>query len=335
VSDINNSLTDEALKNEVLEGNKTGWWSRLKGGLKRSTDRLNEGLKTVFTDRKLNQQMLDQLEELLISSDLGVETASLLVNTLAKNRLDQNITLDEVKNFLANSIGDILSPVAQALTIQPNYKPHVIVVVGVNGSGKTTTIGKFAKQWHDNGLSVIMAAGDTFRAAAVEQLQIWGQRLGIPVIHGPQGGDPASLAFDALCQARKDKADVLLVDTAGRLQNKADLMEELQKILRVLKKVDSTAPHTILLVLDGTTGQNAHNQVKIFQEIINITGLVITKLDGTAKGGVVVSLARKFGLPVHALGTGESEEDLQPFTSTDFARNLLGLDSGISNRKHH
>lgn len=306
--------------------NKEGWWSRLKQGLKRSSDQLSDGLKTIFVARKLDQETLDELEDLLITSDLGVETAAHLTTDLGKQRLDQDITLDEIKSFLATSIEAILDPIAEPLTIDKGLKPHVVLVVGVNGSGKTTTIGKLANLWQDQGMSVMMAAGDTFRAAAVEQLQIWGQRLNIPVVSGAPGADAAGLAYDALINAQKAGCDVLLIDTAGRLQNKAHLMEELKKINRVLAKIDPSAPHSTLLILDGTTGQNAHSQVKNFKEIIGLTGLIVTKLDGTARGGVVVSLAQKFGLPIHAIGIGETADDLRPFTSRDFARNLLGLE---------
>lgn len=306
---------------------KSGWWSRLKKGLKRSSDRLGDGLKTIFVARKLDQPTLDELEELLITSDLGVEVASRLTTDLGKQRLNQDISLEEIKAFLANAIELILTPMAQPLLLNNSLKPHVILVVGVNGSGKTTTMGKLAKQWKDQGLSVMLAAGDTFRAAAVEQLQVWGQRIDVPVVAGGPGADAAGLAYDALMQAQQAGADVLLIDTAGRLQNKAHLMEELKKIQRVLGKIDESAPHSTLLILDGTTGQNAHSQVQNFKEIIGLTGLIITKLDGTARGGVVVSLAEKFGLPIHAIGVGEAADDLRPFTSRDFARNLLGLES--------
>jgi len=312
---------------ESAEEEKGGWWSRLKKGLKRSSDRLGDGLKTIFVSRKLDQATLDELEDLLITSDLGVETATRLTEDLGKQRLNQDITLEEVKAFLASAIEVILDPVAQPLLLDQALKPHIILVVGVNGSGKTTTIGKLAKQWKDQGLSVMMAAGDTFRAAAVEQLQIWGQRLEVPVISGAPGADAAGLVYDALIKAQQAGVDILLIDTAGRLQNKAHLMEELKKIQRVIGKIDEKAPHSTLLILDGTTGQNAHSQVQNFKEIIGITGLIITKLDGTARGGVVVSLAQKFGLPIHAIGVGETADDLRPFTSHDFARNLLGVDS--------
>lgn len=312
---------------ESLAPEKGGWWSRLKQGLKRSSDRLGDGLKTIFVSRKLDQSTLEELEDLLITSDLGVETAARLTGELGKQRLNQDVTLEEVKAFLANSIEAILDPVVQPLVLDPSHKPHVVLVVGVNGSGKTTTMGKLAKQWKGQGISVMMAAGDTFRAAAVEQLQVWGQRVGAPVIAGASGADAAGLVYDAFHKAKEARADVLLIDTAGRLQNKAHLMEELKKIQRVLGKIDETAPHSTLLILDGTTGQNAHSQVQNFKEIIGLTGLIITKLDGTARGGVVVSLAQKFGLPIHAIGVGESADDLRPFTSHEFARSLLGLES--------
>jgi fused signal recognition particle receptor len=311
---------------EVIENQKEGWWSRLKQGLKRSSDRLGDGLKTIFVSRKLDQETLDALEELLITSDLGVETAARLTKDLAKQRLNQDITLEEIKTFLANAIEVILDPVAHPIPLDPTRKPYVVLVVGVNGSGKTTTMGKLAKQWKAQGLSVMMAAGDTFRAAAVEQLQVWGERLNVPVISGTPGADAAGLAYEALFQAQQAHVDILLIDTAGRLQNKAHLMEELKKIQRVFAKLDETAPHSTLLILDGTTGQNAHSQVQNFQDIIGLTGLIMTKLDGTARGGVVVSVAQKFGIPIHAIGVGESADDLRPFTSRDFARNLLGLE---------
>lgn len=309
-----------------VEEEKGGWWSRLKQGLKRSSDRLGDGLKTVFVSRKLDQETLDALEELLIASDLGVETAAQLTRDLAKQRLNQDVALEEVKAFLASEIEAMLNPLAQPLLLDKTRKPHVVLVVGVNGSGKTTTLGKLARHWQGQGSSVMMAAGDTFRTAAVEQLQVWGQRLGVPVVSGAPGADAAGLAYDALLRARQEAADILLIDTAGRLQNKAHLMEELKKIQRVLGKLDTTAPHSTLLVLDGTTGQNIHSQVQTFREMIGVTGLVITKLDGTARGGAVVAVARKFGLPLHAIGVGESADDLRPFTGHAFARNLLGLE---------
>jgi fused signal recognition particle receptor len=314
-------------KETTIEMPKQSWWSKLKSGLKRSSDKLSDGLKSIFTKRKLDRETLEELEELLISSDIGVETAASLTTALAKERLDQDITLEEVKDFLATRIASLLDPVAVPLKIDTTLKPHVILVVGVNGSGKTTTIGKLAKLWKEEGLKVHMAAGDTFRAAAVEQLKIWGQRLMVPVIAKEQGADSAGLAFDAYQEAQKANSDVLLIDTAGRLHNKAHLMEELKKVVRVLKKIDESAPHSVLLVLDATTGQNANNQVEIFKEMIGVSGLVMTKLDGTAKGGVIISLAQKYKIPIHAIGVGEQADDLRPFTSSDFARNLMGLNN--------
>lgn len=302
-----------------------GWWQQLKKGLSRSSERLSDGLKTIFTHRKLDQDMLDELEEILIAADLGVTTAAKLTQELATQRLNQDITPDEVKLFLAEHIATLLEPVAQPLTINPNHHPHVVLVVGVNGSGKTTTLGKLAKQWLEQGLKVQLVAGDTFRAAAVQQLQIWGERLSVPVHSGPAGCDAAGLVYDALVAAQKENVDVLAVDTAGRLHNKADLMAELEKIRRVMAKLDPTAPHTTLLVLDATIGQNAQIQVQTFQDLVKISGLVLTKLDGTAKGGVIVAIAEKTHLPIHAVGVGESADDLRPFTAQDFAYNLLGI----------
>ena len=305
---------------------KKGWWSRLKDGLKRSSDTLTEGLKTVFIKRKLDQETLDDLEDLLLQSDMGVETSATLTKELARQRMDQDISIEEVKTVLAQSVEKILAPVAKPLIVDIAKKPHVILVIGVNGAGKTTTISKLAKQWSEQGLSVTLVAGDTFRAAAVEQLQVWGDRLGLTVVKGPAHADAAGLAYEAFQQAKAEKTDVLLIDTAGRLHNKSHLMAELEKIVRVLKKMDPEAPHTKLLILDGTTGQNAHNQVQTFKDIIGVDGLIITKLDGTAKGGVVVSLAQKFGIPIYAIGVGETADDLKPFTSEDFSRTLLGVE---------
>ena len=260
---------------------------------------------------------------------MGPATAAKLAGGLSKRRFAEEVSPLQVRAALAEDIAEILDPVARPLDIDPGAKPHVVLVIGVNGSGKTTTIGKLAKQYVDRGLTVSLAAGDTFRAAAVEQLQIWGERTGAPVLARATGADAAGLAYDALEAARRRADDVLLVDTAGRLQNKADLMAELQKIIRVLRKIDDSAPHTILLVLDATTGQNAHSQVEIFREMAEVTGLVVTKLDGSARGGVLVALAERFGLPVHAVGVGESVEDLHPFAANDFARGLMGLEDLI------
>ena len=306
---------------------KQGWWQRLKSGLKKSSDRIEDGLKNIFVRRHLDQETLEEFEELLISNDLGVETASRLTQALAKQKLDREVTDVEIKEFLQTQVEAILSPYAQPLTINPEHSPHIILVVGVNGSGKTTTIGKMGKFWQDQGVNVHFAAGDTFRAAAVAQLQVWAERLQIPIYSTTDGGDAAALAFTAITQAKAAGAELLFIDTAGRLHNKATLMDELSKIIRVIKKVAPSAPHSVLLVLDATTGQNAHAQVEVFKEIAGVTGLIITKLDGTAKGGVVVSLADKHKLPIHAIGVGEAAEDLRPFTAADFASTLVGIDS--------
>jgi fused signal recognition particle receptor len=262
---------------------------------------------------------------LLIQADMGVDTALRVSANLAEGRMGRRVSVEEIKTALAQEIARIMEPVARPLPLYPK-KPQVVLVVGVNGSGKTTTIGKLASQFKAAGKTVVIAAGDTFRAAAVEQLQIWGQRAGVPVLTAPEGSDPASLAFDAMTRAEADGADLLMIDTAGRLQNRADLMEELAKIVRVIRKKDPSAPHNTLLVLDATTGQNAVTQVEIFRKIADVSGLVMTKLDGTAKGGVLVALADKFGLPIHAIGVGEQLDDLAPFDPEDFARALVGLD---------
>lgn len=273
--------------------------------------------------RLVDDAMLESLEEVLIQADMGVETAVRVTANIAEGRFGKRISTRELKAALAGEVARIMEPVARPLPIYPK-RPQVVLVVGVNGSGKTTTIGKLASQFKAAGKSVVIAAGDTFRAAAVEQLQIWGQRAGVPVLTAPEGSDPASLAFDALTKAQEQGADLLLIDTAGRLQNRQDLMEELAKIVRVIRKVDATAPHNTLLVLDATTGQNAISQVDIFRKIADVTGLVMTKLDGTAKGGVLVALADRFGLPIHAIGVGEQIDDLAPFDPEDFAKALVG-----------
>ena len=275
--------------------------------------------------RVLDDAMLESLEELLIQADLGPETAVRVTANIAEGRFGKKISTRELKEALAGEVARIMAPVARPLPIYPQ-KPQVVLVVGVNGSGKTTTIGKLASQFKAAGKSVVIAAGDTFRAAAVEQLQIWGDRAGVPVLTAPEGSDPASLAFEALTKAQADGADLLMIDTAGRLQNRADLMEELAKIVRVIRKKDPTAPHNTLLVLDATTGQNALTQVEIFRKIADVSGLVMTKLDGTAKGGVLVALADRFGLPIHAIGVGEQIDDLSPFDPDEFARALVGME---------
>jgi fused signal recognition particle receptor len=301
-----------------------GFFSRLKDGLSRSTQKISTGLSATFTKRKLDDAALDELEELLIGADLGPAVAARVIANFRRTRFGTDVTEPEIRAALAEEIAAILAPVARPLVLNPAKQPHVVLVVGVNGTGKTTTIGKMALQYKQEGKRPVLVAGDTFRAAAVEQLQIWGQRTGAPVIAGPPNADAAGLAFDALTKATADNADVLLIDTAGRLHNKAALMDELAKIIRVLRKQDETAPHSVLLVLDATTGQNAIQQVKIFKELVDITGLVVTKLDGSARGGIVVALAEAFGLPVHAVGVGEQAEDLRPFEALDFASGLIG-----------
>ncbi len=304
-----------------------GWFARLKAGLSRSTAKLTESVTTLFTKRKLDEEALEELEETLIAADLGVAASRRIVEGFRKTRFGKEVTDEEVKATLAEEIAAILAPVAQPLTIERARAPHVVLVVGVNGTGKTTTIAKLGKQYRDQGLKVGMVAGDTFRAAAVEQLQVWADRTGARFFPpGKPGADAAGLAFDALTTARAEGLDVLLVDTAGRLHNKSALMEELRKVVRIIRRVDETAPHSVLLVLDATTGQNAVQQVKVFGEMVDVTGLAVTKLDGSAKGGVVVALAQEFALPVHVVGVGEKAEDLRPFEARDFARGLLGLD---------
>lgn len=333
------------------------FFKKLKDRMFRSSDKLGEGLEALVTDpeippaspqtsspekpaekpgliarliprsdeprRLMDDAMLESLEEVLIGADMGVQTAARVAANIAEGRFGKRISTTELRSALAAEITRIMTPVAKPLPLYAT-KPQVVLVVGVNGSGKTTTIGKLASQFKAAGKSVIIAAGDTFRAAAVEQLQVWGTRAGVPVLTAPEGSDPASLAFDALTRARAEGVDLLMIDTAGRLQNRQDLMEELSKIVRVLRKVDPTAPHNTLLVLDATTGQNALNQVEIFRKIADVSGLVMTKLDGTAKGGVLVALADKFGLPIHAVGVGEQIDDLAPFDPEDFARALVG-----------
>jgi fused signal recognition particle receptor len=301
-----------------------GVFSRLRDGLNRSTQKLTEGLGSLGK-RRLDDAALDELEDALISADLGTEVARRVIDNFRRTRFGREVTDEEIRQALADEIATILEPVAHPLELDPAHKPHVVLVVGVNGTGKTTTIGKLAQSFRDAGKRVVLAAGDTFRAAAVEQLQIWGERVGAPVIAGGQGADAAGLAFQALTRAKTEAADVLLIDTAGRLHNKSMLMDELRKIVRVLRKQDETAPHSVLLVLDATTGQNALQQVRVFKEMVDVTGLVVTKLDGSARGGIVVALAETFKLPVHAVGVGEKVSDLRPFDAGDFARGLVGM----------
>ncbi len=303
---------------------KKGWFSRLRDGLSKTSSKLTENITAIFTKRKLDSGMLQELEDALIQADLGVDMAMRITEEVARGRYDTEIAPEEVRAVLGAEVAKVLEPMAQPLELDARNRPHVILVVGVNGTGKTTTIGKLSHQFAQAGKSVVIAAGDTFRAAAVDQLQIWGDRTGAPVVSGKEGADAAGLAYDALEQARERDADVLLIDTAGRLQNKADLMEELAKIVRVVKKLDESAPHSVLLVLDATTGQNAVSQAKAFQEIAGVTGIIMTKLDGTARGGILVAIAEKFALPIHAIGVGETVEDLQPFDAYDFASAIAG-----------
>ena len=303
-----------------------GFFSRLKAGLSRSTARLTENLTGLFRKRRLDEDALEELEETLIAADLGLPAAQRIVAGFRRTRFGKEVGEEEVKAALAEEIAEILGPIAHPFEPDWDRKPYVVLVVGVNGTGKTTTIAKLAQNFRAEGRSVMMAAGDTFRAAAVEQLQIWGERTGSTVVAPvKEGADAAGLAHEALQRARAEGADILLIDTAGRLHNKAGLMEELRKVVRVLRKLDPDVPHAVLLVLDATTGQNAVQQCKVFREMVDVTGLVVTKLDGSAKGGVVVALAEEFGLPVHAVGVGETAADLRPFAARDYARSLVGL----------
>jgi fused signal recognition particle receptor len=304
---------------------KQSWWQRLSGGLKRTSASIGGAVSDIVVKRKLDQAMLDDIEEVLIRADLGVDSAARIAAAVGEGRYDKSITVDEVKAVVAAEVEKVLAPVAKPLAIR-EAKPFVALVVGVNGSGKTTTIGKLAAKLRAEGRSVMLAAGDTFRAAAIDQLNIWGGRSGASVIARAPGADAAGVAFDALTEARGEEIEVLLVDTAGRLQNKAVLMDELQKIVRVMKKIDPMAPHAVLLVLDATVGQNALSQVEVFRDIAGVSGLVMTKLDGTARGGILVAIAAKFGLPVHFVGVGEGIDDLAPFSARDFARAIAGIE---------
>jgi fused signal recognition particle receptor len=302
-----------------------GWFARLSAGLSRSSARLTGGIGRIFRSGRLDDAALEELEELLLGADMGPAAAADMAAALGRWRFDGPVTADSVREALAEEIARRIAPVAVPLVIDSDITPFVILVVGVNGTGKTTTIGKLAQRFHGEGRSVMLAAGDTFRAAAVQQLKLWGEKVGVPVVASQAGADPAALAYDALEKARREKVDVLLIDTAGRLHNRKELMEELQKIIRVLRKIDPAVPHACLLVLDATTGQNAHAQVEIFRSMIDVSGLVLTKLDGSAKGGVLIALASRFGLPVHAVGVGEGADDLRAFEPHAFARSLLGL----------
>src|SRR3954465_1494907 len=309
------------------ENTKLSWWRRLAGGLKRTSTSIGTAVADLVIKRKLDRAMLEDIEDVLLRADLGTEVAARIAAAVGVGRYDKAISADDVKSVVATEVEKVLSPVAKPLVIDATQKPFVILVVGVNGSGKTTTIGKLAAKLSAEGRKIMMAAGDTFRAAAIEQLKVWGERTRSPVIAGAQGSDSASLAFTALTAAKEQNIDVLLVDTAGRLQNKAELMNELEKVVRVIRKVDVTAPHAVLLVLDATVGQNALSQVEAFHRTAGVTGLVMTKLDGTARGGILVALSEKFKLPVHFIGVGEGVEDLAPFTARDFANAIAGIEA--------
>ncbi len=313
--------------NDVTTQTKGNWWQRLTGGLKRTSSALGGAISDLVAKRKLDAATIAEIKDVLIRADLGLDTADRIGAALGQSRYAAEISPEEVKGVVAAEIETALGPVAQPLTIDAAKKPFVILVAGVNGSGKTTTIGKLAAKFRAEGRSVMLAAGDTFRAAAIEQLKIWGERTGAPVIAREAGADAAGLAFDAVRAAKDGGVDVLLIDTAGRLQNRTELMSELEKIVRVIKKVDPLAPHAVLLVLDATVGQNALSQVEIFRKAVGVTGLVMTKLDGTARGGILVAIAAKFGVPVHFIGVGESVDDLAPFSARDFARAVAGLDA--------
>jgi len=306
---------------------RKSWLQRLTSGLKRSSDQLTGGITSLFTQKKLDAATLDELEDVLIQADFGLETTDAVTSALRRDRFDRNVSAEDVRAVLAAEVEKVLAPVARPLVIDGTHRPFVILMIGVNGSGKTTTIGKLAQKFRAEGKSVMLAAGDTFRAAAIEQLQIWGQRTGAEVVARPAGSDASGLAFDAVTRARAENTDVLIIDTAGRLQNRDELMSELEKIIRVISGIDPSAPHATLLTLDATTGQNALNQVEIFGKRAHVTGLVMTKLDGTARGGILVAIARKFGLPVHFIGVGESVDDLEAFAAADFAAAIAGKET--------
>jgi len=312
--------------NDTPDTPKQSWWRRLSSGLKRTSSSLGTAVADLVTKRKLDRAMLEDIEDVLLRADLGTDVAARIAEAVGAGRYDKAISADEVKSVVATEVEKVLSPVAMPLVIDTSHAPFVILVVGVNGSGKTTTIGKLSAKFAAEGRKVMLAAGDTFRAAAIEQLKVWGERNKSPVISGAQGSDSAGLAFNALTAAKEQKIDILLIDTAGRLQNKAELMNELEKVVRVIRKVDASAPHAVLLVLDATVGQNALSQVEAFHRTAGVTGLVMTKLDGTARGGILVALAEKHKLPVHFIGVGESVDDLAPFTARDFARAVAGIE---------
>lgn len=308
------------------EPEKKGWFGRLRDGLKRSSSSITQGVVSLVSKRKLDSEALEDLEDILIQADLGVTTSMAITGRLEDERFGKEVSEEEIKQVLAHEVAKVLEPVAKPLRVAPSRKPHVILMVGVNGAGKTTTIGKLASKISALGMKPMLAAGDTFRAAAIEQLKVWGERTGAPVITRPQGSDAAGLAFDALTQAKEQDIDVLLIDTAGRLQNRTELMAELEKVIRVIRKINPEAPHDVLLTLDATTGQNALNQVEVFGKTAGVTGLVMTKLDGTAKGGILVAIAAKHQIPIHLIGVGEAIDDLEAFDPNSFARAIAGLD---------
>jgi len=321
---MQDSPTDNTTEPAGTSGN---WWQRLAGGLKRSSSALGGAIAHVVAKRQLDGATIGEIEDELIRADLGAETAARIATELRYGRFSTSITPDEIKAVVAAEVEKVLTPVARPLAVDAAKKPFVVLVAGVNGSGKTTTIGKLAAKFRAEGHSVMLAAGDTFRAAAIDQLKIWARRTGADFVAREAGADAAGLAFDAVAAAKERGIDILLVDTAGRLQNRTELMGELEKIVRVIKKVDASAPHAVLLVLDATVGQNALSQVEIFQKAVGVTGLAMTKLDGTARGGILVAIAAKFGVPVHFVGVGESVDDLAPFSARDFSRAMVGLDS--------
>jgi fused signal recognition particle receptor len=315
------------MSDHANEQPKQSWWRRLSAGLKRTSSSLGGAVADLVTKRKLDRVMLEDIEDVLLRADLGTEVAARIAEAVGKGRYDKAVSADDVTAIVATEVEKVLAPVAKPLEIDAGRKPFVVLVVGVNGSGKTTTIGKLAARFCAEGRKVMLAAGDTFRAAAIEQLKVWGERNKVPVIAKTQGSDAASLAFEAVEAAKTQGADVLLIDTAGRLQNKAELMTELEKVRRVIGKVDASAPHAVLLVLDATVGQNALSQVEAFHKSAGVTGLVMTKLDGTARGGILVALSEKYKLPVHFIGVGEGIDDLAPFTARDFALAIAGRDN--------
>ncbi len=320
------ALPQPGAEEPVADQAQRRWWSRLTKGLSRSSSSIKQGIVDVFVKRKLDATTLEDLEDVLIKADLGIAMATRMTGAIGSGRYDKGIDPEEVQALLAREVEAVLAKVAMPLVIDASRKPFVILVIGVNGSGKTTTIGKLAAKLTAEGKRLTLGAGDTFRAAAIEQLRIWGERTGSPVVSRPQGADAAGLAFDAIAEARQNGSDVVIIDTAGRLQNRAELMDELAKVIRVVKKAEPGAPHAVLLVLDATVGQNAMSQVEIFSKVAGVTGLVMTKLDGTARGGILVAVAETFGIPVHFIGVGEGIDDLEPFEAADFARAIAGIE---------